>query len=80
MAMQKTPLLYTAKHNGIQSRLKEVPGKPKDIVSLLFKEAGSVLEANSVSELPRDSRQVYSLLVNVLVVLILCLIGSAMQN
>lgn len=59
---KNTTTLYRQTQWNTLSRLKEVPGKPKDIVSLLYKEAGSVLEANSVSELPRDSifRQVYN--------------------
>ena len=57
---KNTTTQYRRTQKSTLSHLKEVSGKPKDVVSLLYEEAGSVLEANSVSELPRDRRQVYN--------------------
>ena len=57
---KNTTTQYRRTQKSTLSRLKEVSGKPKDVVSLLYEEAGSVLEANSVSELPHDHRQVYN--------------------
>ncbi len=40
--------------------MKETAGKPKSVVSALQNAAGGIVGASSVSELPRNRRQVYN--------------------
>ena len=57
---RKDSCSYRRTQKSTLSRLKELSGKPKSIVSTLHDEAGGSLGASSASELPRNRRQVYN--------------------
>ena len=51
---------YKCTQNSTLSRIKQIPGKPKNVVSMLHDEAGGSLGVSSASELPRNRRQIYN--------------------
>ena len=57
---KRAATIYCQTQKSTLSRIKEVSGKPKDLVSQTHEEDGGVLEATSVSGLPHDRRQVYN--------------------
>ena len=57
---KRASTVYCRTQKSMLFRIKEVSGKPKDVVSQIHEEAGGVLEATSVSGLPRDHRQAYN--------------------
>ena len=60
MVMPKRKKLPTGTQKSTLSKIKQIPGKPKKIVSVLHDEAGVSLGASSVSALPRNRRQIYN--------------------
>ena len=57
---KRAATIYCQTQKSTLSRIKEVSGKPTDVVSQTHKEDGGVLKATSVSGLPHDRRQVYN--------------------
>ena len=51
---KKEKASYRRTQKSTLSRIKQIPGKPKNVVSVLHDEAGGSLGASSMSELPRD--------------------------
>ena len=41
--------------------MKKTTGKPKDVISKVFDEAGGILGASSSSEIPRNGHQIYNI-------------------
>ena len=41
--------------------MKKTAGKPKDVISKVFDEAGGMLGTSSSSEIPRNRRQIYNI-------------------
>ena len=52
---------YQRTQKSTLSKIKNLSGKPKVVVSTLYDEAGGMLGASSASELPRNRRQVYNI-------------------
>ena len=57
---KKASCSYRRTQKSTLSRMKEIQGMPKVVISTIHNEAGGVLKANSASELPRNRRQVYN--------------------
>ena len=51
---------YRRTQKSTLNQIKEMCGRPKNVVATLHDEAGGILKANSASELPRNRRQVYN--------------------
>ena len=52
---------YHCTQKSTLSKMKKTTGKPKDVISKVFDEAGSILGASSSSEIPRNRRQIYNI-------------------
>ena len=57
---KKDSMSYRWTQKSTLSRIKEMAGKPKNVVALLRNEAGGSLGSSSASELPHNRRQVYN--------------------
>lgn len=57
---KKDSTAYRRTQKSTLSRIKEMAGKPKNVVALLHNEAGGSLGSSSASELPCNRRQVYN--------------------
>ena len=57
---KKEKASYRRTQKSTLSRIKQIPAKPKNVVSVLHDEAGGSLGASSMSELPRNHRQIYN--------------------
>ena len=52
---------YRRTQKSTLSKMKKTAGKPKDVISKVFDEAGGMLGASSSSEIPRNRRQIYNI-------------------
>jgi len=58
--MEMPKRIYAVIDKPKKVQIKEMCGRPKNVVAMLHDEPGGILKANSASELPRNRRQVYN--------------------